>query len=82
MPLPIDTTALVNSLRAQLTDLDKQIEAIKRDVLNDFPIHVKPSPEFVYRAKYKDGKFMLADLLVARSNTLVALANLQVSLRK
>lgn len=80
MSLPISTSSLVDELRNTLVDINKQIEAAKRDCYFDYrPFPEEPPPDLVYRMKNRDGTYVLTPLLVARANCLAAIANLQVS---
>ena len=77
MSLPINTSSLVMELRSTLTEIDRQIEAAKRSIRQSLPVQIEPSEAMYYGAKYPDGKFILADLLVAKSQCLSAIANLK-----
>jgi hypothetical protein len=77
MALPINTASLINEMRSTLVEIDKQIVAIKRDILNHLPVHEEPDPNVVYRYKDKFGRFVLTDLLMAKANLLAGIANLQ-----
>jgi hypothetical protein len=80
MSLPINTSSIVDALRATLADIDKQIAAAKRDAQIEYrPIHEEPPTDWVYRMKYRDGSYVLTPLLVARANCLAAIANLQAA---
>lgn len=79
MSLPINTSSLVDELRSTLVDINKQIEAAKRDVAIQQPVHESPIPDLVYRMKNRDGTYVLTPLLVARANCLAAIANLQAA---
>lgn len=82
MPLPINTDSLVNEMRATLFEIEKQIAAAKRDVLNHLPVHQEPDPNEVYKWKDNTGRFLLTDLLVAKAQILSSLATLQASAAK
>lgn len=82
MALPINTASLLNELRRNMIEIDKQIVAIKRDVANQVPVHIEPDPDLAYRMKNKDGTFVLAPLLIAKSQCLSAIASLQAGERR
>lgn len=89
MPMPktglsISTGVVIDELRVTLVQIDKQIKHIKDDVMATWfpPGHVVPDPEFVYTLKYGNGHYLLTDLLVARAQTLSAIANLQASYKR
>lgn len=83
MPLPINTTDLVNQMRATLTQIDKQIETIRSDAYLGYrPIEAEPPADLVYRMKNRDGTYVLTDLLAAKAQCLAAIANLQAAQTK
>jgi hypothetical protein len=80
MTLPINTTDLVNQMRANLVEIDQQIASAKRYIEHNYrPLGETPPPDFIYRAQYPSGEFILAGLLTSRANLLAGIANLQAS---
>lgn len=80
MSLPINTSSLVDELRSTLVEINKQIDAAKRDSYFEYrPINEEPPADLVYRMKNRDGSYVLTPLLVARANCLAAIANLQAA---
>lgn len=67
MALPVHNGTLVAALRSTITDIDLQISTIVEN-------HEDP-----YLQRYTDGKYVLAELLVAKAQCLAAIANLQAS---
>ena len=79
------TQILYDSLRDTLRDIDKQIDVMRRDAYRNQPItamHEPVDPDLVFKTKYRDGKYVAADLLVAKAATLSAMATLKASEKK
>lgn len=78
MPLPINTASLVQEMRAEIVQIDHQIQAIKEDCRNQSESgHL--TAESLYHVKYTNGHHVLTDLIVARAGLLAAIANLQAA---
>ena len=82
MPLPINTTSLVNELRVALGEIDMQIKHIKNDIAREYPEDQQPKINVWYWTYRPDGKPVLEELLIARANLLSSIANLQASATK
>lgn len=78
MPLPINTSSLVDEMRQNLAEINAQIQTIK-DGIHDKMERNQIFVETAYQAVYADGHYMLADLLVAKASLLAAIANLQAA---
>ena len=77
MTLPINPSSLIMELRATLTELDRQIEAVKDNFERTRQHHVVDGVS-VYDAVDSSGKYILAELLIAKSQLLSSIASLQV----
>lgn len=69
--------ALYDVLNSNLVEIDRQIEAVKAQA--ERQMHNYLHDMTVYSMMHSDGKFMLTDLLVAKANTLAAMANLKTA---
>jgi hypothetical protein len=68
---------LYDSLQFTMMEVDRQIKAVKDDCeAGDNAFGVQKDP---YKLKYKDGKYVLTDLIVSRANLISAMANLKAS---
>lgn len=71
--------SLLNELQRTLHDIDMQIKHIKNDIKNEYPEEQREKINVWFWTRYPDGKYVLADLLVARADTLSAMARLRVA---
>lgn len=70
---------LYEQLRTALLEIERQIEAVKKNAekaIGDLPY---PMTVSVYDLKDGDGKFIMADLIVSRAQILSALATLKAA---
>lgn len=80
--------AIYNQLNATLLQIEKQIRAAKQDI--QFRVSPTPKPgkpvevpdEVLYRQKYQDGKYIMADLLSAKAQVLSAMAIIKAASKK
>ncbi len=56
-----------------------QIKHIKNDIKNEYPEEQREKINVWFWTRYPDGKYVLADLLVARADCLSAMARLRAS---
>lgn len=77
MALPVNTTALVNELRATLNEIEEQIKHIKNDIKNEYPEDVREKINVWYWTYRPNGKPVLEELLIAKAQCLSAIASLQ-----
>ena len=73
------TQTLYDNLGSTLLEINKQIEAVKRDVLLRLPGDFPADPDAVYDAKNSDGSFVLTDLLAAKAQALSGMAALKTA---
>lgn len=73
-------TTLYDELNRTLLDIDTQIKHIKNDLKNDYPEEQREKINVWFWTRYPDGKYVLADLLVARADCLSAMARIRVSI--
>ncbi len=71
--------SLLNELQRTLQDIDMQIKHIKNDIKNEYPEEQREKINVWFWTRYPDGKYVLADLLVARADCLSAMARLRAS---
>ncbi len=73
-------TALYDELSFTLNQINRQIEAIERDVEISIAPHMAPNAAF--RQRHRDGKYVLADVLLAKSQCLNGMAIIKASQKK
>lgn len=78
------TNALYDSLRDTLAMLNSQIAAVVEDAEKEIKMVALEVAEIVtvYQMKHTNGQFILTDLLVAKAQTLSAMAALKASTAK
>lgn len=79
MPLPINTSSLVDEMRQNLAEINAQIQVIREDAQDAINRNQHPGANNPYELKYTNGHYILTDLLVARSSLLAGIANLQAA---
>ena len=76
--------SLLNELQRTLQDIDMQIRLVHHRVQrvldkNEYPEEQREKINVWFWTRYPDGKYVLADLLVARADCLSAMARLRAS---
>lgn len=79
MSLPVNTSSLTMELRATLTEIDRQIEAVKLNAEKYIATLPYPDRASVYQIQNPDGRYVLAELLIAKSQLLASITSLQSS---
>lgn len=70
---------LYDELQRTLGDIDMQIKHIKNDIKLQYPEEEREKINVWFWTRNTDGSYVLADLLVARADTLAAMARLRVA---
>lgn len=70
---------LYDNLGRHLLELNKQLDAVQKDVEKSIGVLPYPDQVSVYDMKTRDGRPVLAELMVAKAQVLSAMANLKVS---
>lgn len=83
MPMPVNTSSLLNELRSTLHHINAQIEAVHDDFNASQEAGVNYQPEVtIYQLKNSDGNHVLTPLLLAKANCLNAIATLQAPVKR
>ena len=73
------TQALYDQLRASLAEIEMQISHVKNDIKNEYPEAMRDKINVWYWTLRPDGRYVLEDLLVAKAQITVAMANLKAA---
>lgn len=73
------THSLYAELHINLNEINRQIEAIKREIELSLPEGEKPDPDIMYGLNNGSGNFLLKDLLIAKAQLLSGMAALKAA---
>lgn len=82
MPLPVNPSSLTNELRTTLSQINLQIDAVHADFQQAKERGIYLPDVTIYQLKNRDGTHILAPLLLAKSQCLQAIANLQAPVKR
>lgn len=82
MPMPVNSSSLLNELRSALSQINTQIETVKAHFLADREKGIFLPGTTVFDIKDSSGGYILTPLLLAKANCLNAIATLQAPVKR